>query len=112
MPSQHASGTITLGSISDAWTTLNTPTPETTQGTFQFWFDLNALLAGDTYEARLTEKVISSAGAAREVFRMCWANAQAKVDPSPALILLHGWDLQVRQRTGTVKAIPWSIRKV
>jgi hypothetical protein len=41
------------------------------------------------------------------------SNAQDEpVWVSPSLILMHGWQIQLKQTLGTARSFPWSIRKV
>ncbi len=94
--------------------TLNTTTPETTDGIYQLFVDVNAMAAGDTLELRIKEKVISS-GTIRTVFVSTLVgaqNADSHAWCSPSMILLHGWDMTLKQTAGTGRAFPWSIRKV
>ena len=93
---------------------LNTSTPETTDGIYQLFVDLNAMAAGDTLELRIKEKVISS-GTIRTIFVATLVGAQGADSAawvSPSMILLHGWDMTLKQTAGTGRAFPWSIRKV
>lgn len=92
--------------------TLNTTTPETTDGVFQFMVDLTNMATGDVVEIRVKEKV-QSTGTQRQVWLATYAHAQVSpIAVSPSLILLHGWDLTLTQTAGTGRAFPWSIRKV
>lgn len=88
------------------------PDVDTTDGVFQCWLDLNALLKGDVFEFKVYEKVLSG-GTQRVVYRTRFANAQS--DPiwvSPSLILLHGWDMTLLKISGTDRSIDASIRQV
>jgi CRISPR/Cas system CMR-associated protein Cmr3 (group 5 of RAMP superfamily) len=110
---QHESGTKDFaGDVNDTWDVLNTTTPETTDGAFQIFVDANAIIAGDTLEGDLQEKCISG-GTARKVWQFSITGAQAlPMIVSPTVLLLHGWDFRMRQRAGTGRSIPWSVRKV
>jgi hypothetical protein len=93
---------------------LNSPTPNTTDGIFQLFVDVNAMVAGDTLELRIKEKVVS-AGSVRTIFVATLVGAQGADSHgwvSPSMILLHGWDMTLKQTTGTGRAFPWSIRQV
>lgn len=106
------SGTNVL--VIGAEATLNTVTPETTDGVYQLVVDTTTLAAGDTLEIRIKEKVISGA-TQRGGLIQTLVNAQATDDRlwfSPSLILLHGWDMTLKQTAGTGRSIPWSIRRV
>jgi hypothetical protein len=91
--------------------TLNTTTPETTDGVYQFYVDVANMALGDELEIRIKEKVISS-GTQREVFYAKRSHAQTRPFVSPTFILLHGWDFTIKQTAGTGRSFPWSIRKV
>jgi uncharacterized protein YhhL (DUF1145 family) len=48
-------------------------------------------------------------------FYAAFSNAQgadAAIAVSPALVLMHGWDMSLLKTAGTDRAITWSIRKV
>lgn len=94
--------------------TLNTTTPETTDGIYQLFVDVANLAAGDALEIRVKEKVVS-AGSSRVIFASILVGAQGADSAawvSPSLILLHGWDMTIKQTAGTARTFPWSIRKV
>ena len=92
--------------------TLNTSTPETTDGIYQVWVDTANMVAGDIVELRVKEKVISS-GTIRQVMVTTLSGAQSDIAwVSPSLILLHGWDVTLKQTAGTGRVFPWSIRKI
>lgn len=95
------SGTTTLQNI-------------TTDGIFQAFIDLSALAAGDEFEFKIYEKV-NSAGTKRVCFPATFANAQGTnnaIAVSPALFLMHGWDMTLKKITGTDRSIPYSIRQI
>lgn len=106
---EHESGSQTA--TLDTEHILNTTTPETTDGVFQFVADLSAMVAGDIVELRIREKCRST-----DTQRLAWyatyAHTQAQpLAVSPSLILLHGWDFTLTQTDGTGRAFPWSIRR-
>jgi hypothetical protein len=108
--SEHASGSQTC--VVSTEHTLNTTTPDTTAGIFQFFLDTANLVAGDVLEIRVKRKVIS-AGTIRQVFSKTIAGVQT--DPcfaTESLILRHGWDFTIKQTAGTGRVIPWSIEKI
>lgn len=85
---------------------------DATDGIYQAFLDLNALAAGDVFEFRILEKVLSSS-TQREVMSARFANAQGSPNwTSPTLLLLHGWDMTLKKISGTDRNIDWSIRKV
>jgi hypothetical protein len=88
------------------------PDVDTTDGVFQCWLDLSALVKADVYEFKIYEKV-TSGGSQRVVYSVRFANAQTEpIWVSPSLILLHGWDMTLDKISGTDAAITWSIRQV
>lgn len=112
MPSQPYSGTQTA--VIGTEHVLNTTTPETTAGIYQFFVDISAMLGGDTLELRVKEKAIGAGGTQRTVFTAPIANvpsADENMWVSPALLLMHGWDFTLKQTAGVGRAFPWSIRK-
>ena len=109
---EHASGTQTATINTEH--TLNGTTPETTDGIYQFFVDLDAMVLGDILELRIKEKAISG-GTQRTGLTAILAHdpsTDSNLWVSPSLILLHGWDFTLKQTAGTGRAFPWSIRKV
>lgn len=108
--SEHATGSQTATINTEH--TLNTTTPETTDGVFQVFVDVANMVAGDVLELRIKEKA-RTGDTQRQVLVATLAGAQS--DPlwvSPSLILMNGWDVTLKQTAGTGRAFPWSIRKV
>lgn len=88
------------------------PDVELSDGVFQCWVDLNALIAGDNFQLRLYETVIA-AGTQRRV--TTWSFVGASPEPNfstPSFILMNGWDFTLIKIAGTDRTIVWSIRKV
>jgi hypothetical protein len=109
---EHASGTRTAGTPPEASFTALGTSADTTDGVFQFFIDCANLANGDTIEIQLLEKVLSS-GTARIVYEATLSNVQDEpIWASPALVLLHGWTLQMRQTLGTARTYDWSQRKI
>lgn len=106
---QHASGsqTTTIGTEH----TLNPTTPETSLGAYQLWLDPFAMAGGDTLEIRVKERA-RGADTQRLVFLATLFGPQAEMFVTPVLVLMHGWDMTIRQTTGSGRAYPWSIRRV
>lgn len=108
---EHASGTTnaTVGTEH----VLNPTSPETTDGVYQLVVDLTNLAAGDRVEFAVREKVLSGASQqARVVIGAFSGPVTDKLYVSDSLILLHGWDLTLKQTAGTGRSFDWSIRKV
>ena len=94
--------------------TLNTTTPETTDGIYQVFIDCDAMAVGDAVEIRIKEKV-GAATTQRTIMAATFAHDPSADDPlwvSPSFVLLHGWDVTIRQSAGTARAFPFSVRKV
>lgn len=105
-------GSATIGttaySLPNASTTL---TPITVDGVYQVFLDFSALTTTEQYEVTILEKVRSASGQL-DVYTSVVTGTTAPIWVSPSLILLHGWDVQVRKLSGTDRAIGWSIRQV
>ena len=110
---EHASGTQTVSTTEWSLTTSTAgPDVDATDGVFQAWLDLSALAAGDLFEFRVYEKVISG-GTQRLVYTVPFANAQGSPHwVSPSLILMHGWDFTIIKISGTNRSINYSVRKI
>lgn len=112
---EHASGTRTAGTPPEASFTALGTSGDTTDGVFQFFIDVSNMANGatsDTIEIQVLEKVLSS-GTARVVLESYLVGAQDEpVWVSPALVLMHGWTLQIKQTAGTARDFYWSQRKV
>ena len=88
------------------------PDADTTDGVFQCWLDLSALLKADLFRFKAYEKV-NSASTQRVVFSADFANAQSEpIWVSPSLILMHGWYMTLIKVSGTDRAILASVRQV
>jgi hypothetical protein len=112
---EHAAGTRTAGTPPEASFTALGTAGDATDGVFQFYIDVSNLANGatsDQIEIQVLEKVLSS-GTARVVFESMLVGAQDEpVWVSPALILMHGWTIQIKQTAGTARTFDWSQRKV
>lgn len=107
------SGTETVTTTEHSMTTDTAgPDAETSDGIFQAFIDFNALAVGDVFQFRVYEKVLA-ASTQRVVWEAIISHAQSTpVFVSPALVLLHGWDMTLDKQAGTDRSIDWSIRKV
>lgn len=107
---QHADGSQTAVLNTEHF--LGTD-PDTTDGIFQFFVDVDLLTLGESLEIRLYEKCRAAGDTAKQIHM--WKLTHDQSDPlwaSPALVLLHGWRFSIKQIGGTGRAFPWSIRKV
>lgn len=105
--------TETVGATEHSFVTDTAgPDEETSDGVFQGFFDLNALAAGDEFEFRVLEKA-QSAGTQRVIHSARFIGAQGNpIYVTPALVLMHGWDMTWKKIAGTDRSIEGSIRKV
>ncbi len=110
---QLYSGTETVSGTEWSLTTDSSgPDTDTTDGIFQTFIDLNALAAGDVFEFKVYEKVLSGS-TQRLVYYARFAGVQGTPNwVSPSLILLHGWDMTLKKISGTDRSIDWSIRSI
>jgi hypothetical protein len=112
--SEFFSGTevVTTTEWSLSTDTSFTPDFQTADGVYQCFVDISALAAGDVFEFRVYEKVLSS-GSQRAIMSARFAGAQSMGGwVSPSLILMHGWDMTMKKISGTDRGIDWSIRSV
>lgn len=111
--SEAFSGSETVSTTEWSMTTDTAgPDTDTNDGIYQAFIDLAALAAGDVFEFRVYEKVLS-ASTQRLVYSARFAGVQGAPNwVSPSLILLHGWDATLKKIAGTDRAIDWSIRKI
>lgn len=106
--SEHATGSQTATVTTEHILTAN---PETTDGVFQLVVDVAAMVLGDTLELRIKEKA-RSGDTQRQVWMIPLIGPPTDtLFVSPPIMLLHGWDMTLKQTTGTGRAFPWSIRK-
>lgn len=89
------------------------PDADTTDGVYQVWLDLNALVDSDVVRFKGYEKV-QSTDTQRAFFSQDIANAQGTTDNwvSPTFILMHGWDFTLQMVTATTRTITFSVRKI
>jgi hypothetical protein len=110
MASELYSGTEAVSTTEHSLTTDTAgPDVDTTDGVFQVFLDLSDMVAGDQLQIRIYEKVTSSS-TQRIVYESILTGAPATpIWASPALILLHGWDVTLDALAGTI-TVDWSIR--
>lgn len=112
-PTEAFTGSETVSTTEWSLTTDSAgPDLETSDGTFELWLDVNALVLGDRFELKLYEKV-ESGGSQRQV----GPPLVISNDAGPHLriylgMLMHGWDVTLKKLSATDRAIAWSIRKV
>lgn len=85
---------------------------DTTDGVFQAFVDLNALVAGDVFEFRVYEKAYA-AQTQRLVYSARFANVQAQpMWVSPAMCLGTGWDMVLIRIAGSDRTIVARISQI
>jgi len=106
-------GTATIGTTEYSLTNSSTTiAAKTDDGPIQVWLELHNLAAGDEYELRVYEKVLSSS-TQRLVYRQYFRHAQTEpVAVTPSLLVTHGWDVTLARLAGSDRSISWSIRTV
>lgn len=87
------------------------PDSDTTDGCFQVFADVSDMIAGDQLQIRIYEKC-RSGDTQRAVYESILTGAQSQpIFVSPALILMHGWDVTFKALAGTITVL-WSIRQI
>lgn len=111
--SEAFTGSETIGTTEWSLTTDTAgPDAQTDDGIYQAFLDLSALAAGDVFELKVYEQVLSG-GTQRLVYSARFADVQGQPNfVSPTLIFLHGFDLTLKKISGTDRSIDWSIRKI
>lgn len=105
---EHASGSQVCTVTTEHTLTAN---PETADAVIQLFLDLDPAAVGDEFEIRIKEKAISG-GTQRQMIFTIKGDQVDTLWFSPTLIVMHGWDVSIKQTLGTSRTIPWSIRKV
>lgn len=113
MPIAEAyTNTATIGtaaySLPNNSTTL---TPITVDGVYQVVLTITSMAIADQYQIEVLEKV-TSGGSQLVVYSSIVTGPQGQAIVLPSLILLHGWDVQVKKLAGTDRSVSWSIRQV
>lgn len=87
--------------------------PQSDDGVYQVFLELNDMITGDELQIRIYEKV-GSGSTQRILYQSNLIGPQSPpIWVSPTLILMHGWDVTLDQIAGTSGiTVNWSIRKV
>ena len=101
-------GTAPISVVSG--TTTVTDTVET--GVFQLWVDGGAMLKGDEFKIKISEKVEATGGTRKNVFVATLSDVQSEIFVTPQLILMFGWNATIEKVAGTDRAFDASLRKV
>jgi hypothetical protein len=108
-------GTETIGTTEHSLatdTSYSSADAQTDDGVVQAVIDLNAMAAGDQYRLRIYE-ICRSGDTQRIAHSAVMTGVQS--DPlyvTPAITMLHGWDVTLTKVAGTDRAINWSIRRI
>lgn len=93
-------------------TAYDTGDAQTDAGVVQAFIDASDMVAGDQLRLLVYEKVAGAGDTQRVVYQATLTGAQAEpVFVTPALTLMHGWDITGAALAGTI-AVGWSIRRV
>lgn len=110
--SQLYSGTASVGATEWSCTTNTAgPDADTTAGVFQTFIDVSDMIAGDQLQITIYEKA-RSGDTQRIVYRSLLTGPQSEpIWTSPALMLMHGWDVTLLTVAGTSITVNWSVRQ-
>jgi hypothetical protein len=103
----------TVGTTEHSFTTdTSGPDAATVPGVYQAFIDVNALAAGDEFDLTFYEKVASSGGTQRVVWKHHLAGAYTRpILILPSFIAGVGWDLTLKKIAGTDRTINARIAK-
>jgi len=92
-------------------TSYGTDDAQTDDGVVQAFLDVSDMIAGDQLQVRVYEKA-RSGDTQRIVYEAILTGAQAQpIFVTPALTLMHGWDITADALAGTI-TVNWSIRRI
>jgi len=84
----------------------------TTDGVYQIFLDVSTLVGLDNFRVRVYEKC-RSGDTQRVVYEAFIGGPQnCPIWVSPALTLMHGWDVSLFKVSATDRVILWSIRQI
>lgn len=111
--SEAYTGTASISTTEYSLTNNSTSiATQTTDGIYQLFLDVDAMVAGDEYEIRILEKC-RTGDTQREVYKSTLGGDQGSaLFVTPALVLVNGWDMTVKRTAGADRTILWSIRSV
>lgn len=108
------SGTEAIGTTEHSLatdTSYDTSDAQTDDGAVQVFLDVSDMVAGDQLQIRIYEKV-RSGDTQRIAYQAILTGAQSEpIWVSPALTLMHGWDVTAAALAGTI-TVNWSIRRI
>lgn len=87
------------------------PDADTTNGVFQVFLDVNDMILTDVLQIKVYEK-INSGATQRCIYETILRDVQScPIWASPALALMHGWDVTCKAIAGTITVVG-SIRRI
>jgi hypothetical protein len=92
-------------------TSYDTGDAQTTDCLLQIWLDLTDMVAADQLQIRLYEKVRSGDTQQLTEEWIFTHDQGAKNWVSPAVVVMHGWDVTADALAGTI-TLNWSLRQV
>lgn len=105
-------GTATISTAEYSLVNNSTSLASSTDvGVYQVFIDTTNMAAGDEYEIKIKEKVVSG-GSQLPIYTAVLDGAQSSPFVTPTLVLLLGWDVTMDKISGTDRSMSWSIRKV
>lgn len=105
-------GTATISTTEYSLVNNSTTLASSTDvGVYQVFIDTTNMAAGDEYEIKIKEKVVSG-GTQQNIYTAVLDGAQSTPFVTPTLVLMLGWDVTMDLITGSARSISWSIRKV
>lgn len=107
-------GTEAVGSTEHSLatdTSYDSADAQTSDGVLQAWLDVADMIAGDQLQIRIYEKV-RSGDSQSVIYQTVLTGAQSQpVWVSPALTVMHGWDVTADALAGTI-TVNWSLRLI
>lgn len=84
---------------------------QTGDGVVQAFIHIPTMAAGDRYQVRVYEKVVSG-GTQYVVYEAVIEGVQDEVFVTPAITVMHGWDITVDKLAGTDRTVIASVRLI
>lgn len=82
-----------------------------TPAVVQVFVDFSAMVAGDQYEVKIYDAVYDASPITQKLISQATLTGpQSSLFVTPALILIHNWDVTVKRLAGSDRSIAWSIR--
>jgi hypothetical protein len=115
MPIAEITGSESVGTTEHSLatdTSYSSADAQTDDGVVQAVIDVNAMAAGDQYRVRMYE-ICRSGDTQRIAHSAVLTGAQSEpLYYTPALTMMHGWDVTLTKLAGTDRTINWSLRRI